>query len=581
MVYKESTWDLKDLVSNKKEIDTLLKKVEIQLKKIESYKAKFTSKISTTEFNKLIDELEKYDLMMSSIDQYSGLLFSEDTSNKEAIVLKNKLSQLGSEHSNRLLWFKLNFIKFSKADTDRLIKANDKADYSLRLMLLNKDHVLSDAEERIINIKDTNGIEKLDSIYTILSSSFMYEFEGKKITREEIVKYVRDADPVRRKKAYDALFEKYKEHENLFGEIYTAILSDMYQEDIKLRKYHSPISIRNKSNDIEDKTVEVLMKVARKNQHLFHSYFKLKAKELKMKKLRRYDLYAPITEKKEKIPFEECSEMVLDTFKEFSAEFYILAKSMFDRKHIHSIVQKGKRDGAFMSGVRPDIKPYVLLSYTKDWRNVSTLAHELGHAIHFMLSSKRNSIFHIHAALPIAETASIFSELLLIEKMKKEKPHLRKQLLFSQLDDAYATISRQLEFIAFEVKAHDLIQKESLSSDELNKVYLEMLKEHFGDSVDVPNCFESEWSYIPHIFQSPFYCYAYGFGNLLSFAVYAKYKQHGKEFGKKLIKMLEDGGSKSPKELVRELGFDINSEEFWQSGFNVVKDMIKELESLS
>lgn len=581
MVYKESVWDLRDLVSNKKDIDALLKKVENQLKKVESFKSKFNSKISTTEFNKLIDEIEKYDMMFSAIAQYASLWFAENTTNKEALSFKNRIKQIDAEHENRLLWFKLNFVKFPKQDTDRLIKANKKADYSLRLLVINKDHILSDIEERIINIKDTNGIGKVSSIYTLLTSNFTYEFNGKKITTEELLKYVRDSDPNNRKKAYDLLMQKYKEYETVFGEIYTAILSDMYQEDIKLRKYHSPISIRNKSNDIEDKAVEALMKVAKKNQYLFHSYFKLKAKELKMKKLRRYDIYAPITEIKEKIPFEQASNMVLDTFKEFSEEFYILAKSMFDRRHIHSIIQNGKKGGAFMSGIRPDIKPYVLLSYTNDARTVSTLAHELGHAIHYMLASKKYSIFHIHAALPICETASIFSELLLNEKLKKEKPKLKRQLLFAQLDDAYASISRQLHFTAFEIKVHDLVQKESLSSEELNKIYLEMLKENFGDSVDIPKCFESEWSYIPHIFQSPFYCYAYGFGNLLSFAVYAKYKKNGTEFGKKLIKMLEDGGSKSPKEQVKELGFDINSEEFWQSGFNVIKDMIKELESLS
>ena len=579
MVYKMSEWDLSDLVSDKKNLPKMLGRLEALIKKVEGYIKKFTKDISVKEFNNLIDALEEYDRLSGSLGQFAHLWFSEDTTNKEAIAFKNTMQNIGAEHSNRLLWFKLNFVKFPKKDCDRLIQSCKKADYDLKLLIKNKDFILSDAEEKIINIKDANGITKLKNIYDLLTASFVFDFRGEKFGQEELLNKVRNPDPAERKDAYEALFKKYKEYENILGEIYTAVISDWYNEEIKLRGYKTPIAVRNISNDIDDKAIETLMKVAKKNQKLFQRYFKLKAKEIGMKRLRRYDIYAPITRAKEKISYQEGTELVLNTFKDFSKDFYELADRTFKKKHIHSIIKNGKESGAYNYGVDPAIDPYILLTYTDDARSVSTLAHELGHGIHFMLAAKKNSIFHVHAALPIAETASVFSELLLIEKLKEKKPKLRKQLLFEQLDNAYATIGRQLNFIAFEMKIHDMA-KGNVSTEQIKKVYLDMLREHFGDSVEIPECFASEWSYISHIFDRPFYCYAYGFGNLLSFAAFAKYKEEGPRYVDKVVKMLSDGGSKSPRELVKELGFDINSEKFWEKGFEVVNDMIDELEKL-
>lgn len=577
MTYKPSEWDLTHLVSDRNKLDKHLEMLEKLLQKVEIYKTKFKPTISNKEFNNLIDDLEKYDKLAGTLSQYAHLWFSENTTNKEAIAFKNKIQNIRADHSNRMLWFDLDFIKFPKKDCDRLIKGNKKADYNLSLIIKNKDYILSDKEEKVINIKDANGIVKLKNIYDLLTGSFVFEFRGKKLSQEELLNYVRNSDPELRKDAYESLFKKYIEYENILGEIYSAVITDWFKEDVELRGYKSPISVRNKGNDIEDKAIDTLMKVYRKNLKLFHRYFKIKAKEIGMKKIRRYDIYAPITKIKEKISYEDGTEIVLNTFKEFSQDFYFLADKMFKEKHIHSLIQKGKASGAYNYGVNPEIDPYIMLTYVGDSRSVSTLAHEVGHGIHFMLAAKKNSIFHVHAALPIAETASVFSELLLIEKLKERKPQLRKQLLFEQLDNAYATIARQLHFVDFEIKAHGMARK-NVSVQDLNKEYYKMLKEHFGDSVEISECFASEWSYISHIFDRPFYCYAYGFGNLLSFAVYAKYKEEKNKYVNNVIKMLSDGGSKSPRELVKELGFNINSEEFWQKGFDVVKSMIDELE---
>ncbi len=579
MRYNLAAWNLKDLVQDRSKLPSLLKELERRLQKVERHKKFFKPSMATKWFATLIKDLESYDRLAGTLGQYAYLWFSEDTKNKQAITFRSQIQKIGAEHSNRLLWFRLEFVKFPKAEAARLIKATPQADYFLKMLLKEKDYVLSTKEEKIITIKDANGASKLDTIYNLLTSDFTYDFQGKKLTQGELVTQVRNPKAAIRKKAYDALFVPYKKFENILGEIYTATISDWYKENVEVRGYKTPITVRNKDNDIDDKAITTLMKVTEKNQKVFHQYFKLKAKSLGTKKLSRYDLYAPLKKTKEHIPYPDATELVLKTFKGFSSDFFELAKSMFTQKHIHSLVHKGKMGGAYNYGVDPAYKPYVLLTYTNDARSVSTLAHELGHAIHFMLSSKKNSIFHVGSALPIAETASIFSELLLAEALKKEKPALRKHLLFDQLDNAYASISRQLQFIAFEIKAHDA-SKDHVSTEWLHATYYKMLKQHFGPGVVVPESFKHEWSYIPHIFHTPFYCYAYGFGNLLSFAAYAQYKEQGPSYSKNIIRMLSDGGSKSPRELVKELGFDIASAQFWQKGFDVIKDMVKELKSL-
>ncbi|MDO8661321.1 MAG: M3 family metallopeptidase, partial [Candidatus Woesearchaeota archaeon] len=437
----------------------------------------------------------------------------------------------------------------------------------------------------IINLKEVNGSNALQTVYDILATGFTFPWDGSQVTQNELLAKVRDSSSTVRKKAYDTLFEVFKEQESVFGEIYRALVADWHSECIDLRKYKTPISVRNIGNDLSDAAVQVLLRVAQKNQTVFQEYFSLKAKLLGTKKFSRYDLYAPIvssasseesgSKTKETIPYQEACEIVLETFKDFSPVFNSLAQSMFDEGHIHSVVSRGKNQGAFCSSSVPSVKPFVLLNYVGDERSVSTLAHELGHAIHFMLAAKEHSVFHAHSCLPLAETASIFSELLLVDKLKKLKPKLARSLIFQELDNAYASIGRQIEFVAFEQEAHELIKNHG-STNDLRELYLKRLRAHFGSECDVPKCFESEWSYISHIFHTPFYCYAYGFGNLLACSVFAQYKKQGDRVADKFIALLSAGGSSSPSEIVKLMGFDIASESFWQQGFGVLKELLEE-----
>jgi oligoendopeptidase F len=293
-------------------------------------------------------------------------------------------------------------------------------------------------------------------------------------------------------------------------------------------------------------------------------------------------LYAPAAAKiKEKnYAYGKSVRLVLESLHKFSPTLSQYAKNVFDEDHVDSIIRPGKRDGAFCSTLAPSITPFVLLNYAGKSRDVFTLAHELGHAIHSQ-AAKDRSILVQDAPLPLAETASTFSELLLYDNLAdKTSDDEKKTMLSEKLDDLYATIMRQSYFTVFEIKAHEQIANGTIV-DDISKTYLASLKEQFGNSVSVSEDFAIEWSGIPHFYHSPFYCYAYSFGNLLSLSLFQRYKKEGEEFVSSYIQILAAGGSKKPEALLSEYGFDISSAKFWQDGFDYVREQVNVLSSLT
>ena len=257
-----------------------------------------------------------------------------------------------------------------------------------------------------------------------------------------------------------------------------------------------------------------------------------------------------------------------------------LAQRMFDEDRLDSEVRKGKRGGAFCATIVPEMTPWVLLNYQSRAEDVATMAHELGHAIHSMLASE-HSLFTFHASLPLAETASTFGEMMLIDRLLEDEDDadVRRDLLFKQMDDAYATIMRQAFFALFERQAHDLIHQ-GASVDELAEAYLENLKTQFGDAVEVNGEYRWEWVSIPHIYQVPFYVYAYAFGQLLVLSLYQQFKAEGESFKPRYLKILTAGGSESPAAILSEAGIDITRAEFWQGGFDVLANLVEQLEAI-
>ncbi|MDP2778611.1 MAG: M3 family metallopeptidase, partial [Anaerolineales bacterium] len=257
-----------------------------------------------------------------------------------------------------------------------------------------------------------------------------------------------------------------------------------------------------------------------------------------------------------------------------------LAKRVFDENRMDSEIRKGKRSGAFCWSVLPEMTPWVLVNYQGTAREVATLAHELGHAIHSMLASHHNT-FTFQSSLPLAETASTFAEMVLIDKLLSEEQDesVRRDILFKQMDDSYATIMRQSYIALFEKQAHEMVQRNA-SVDELSAAYLENLREQFGDSVDLSDEFKWEWVGIPHIYHTPFYVYAYAFGQLLVLALYQQFKAQGESFKPKYLKILSAGGSEAPEKILSEAGINIRDPKFWQGGFDVLEKLVGELEKL-
>jgi oligoendopeptidase F len=362
--------------------------------------------------------------------------------------------------------------------------------------------------------------------------------------------------------------------------MYQTRARDWHNENVSLRKFSSAMSVRNLVNDIPDEAVEALLEVTRKNSKIFHRFFKLKAKLLGVDKLRRYDIYAPVAKSDKKFDYNDATKMVFDSFNDFDPKIADMARRVFDQEHVDSEVRKGKRDGAFCWSVLPDMTPYVLLNYQGRARDVATMAHELGHAIHSMLASHHNT-FTFHSSLPLAETASTFGEMMLTDKLLAEEKDegVRRDILFKQMDDAFATILRQVYFALFERDAHKKIQQNA-SVDDLSALYMENLKEQFGDAVEISDEFKWEWVSIPHIYHTPFYVYAYAFGQLLVFSLYKQFKAEGDSFKPKYLKILSAGGSEAPAKILEEAGIDIRSAEFWQGGFDVLNGMVDELEKL-
>jgi oligoendopeptidase F len=505
------------------------------------------------------------------------------------------MEKLASDIGNRMLFFDLWFKKqVDDGNARRLIDAVPQVyqEY-LRHKRLVARYALSEPEEKIISTLEVTGTRALVKIYDKMTSAFEFTMKlkrGRKIVKkkfdnkEKLVSLVRSPDGNAREAAYKSLLEVYKKNGGVLGEIYQNVVVQWRDEAISMRGYKAPISVRNIANNLDDATVDALFAACRKNSVIFQDYFREKAKMLGMKKLRRYDLYAPISNKvsdSKKFTYGKAAQSVLETFGDFDTQFRRLAERVFAERHVDSEIRKAKRGGAFCYTVVPKMTPYVLLNFDGLTRDVSTLAHEFGHAIHSMLASEMPIIVS-HAPLPLAETASVFAEMLLNEKLaKKMSDRERRILLAEKIDDMYATIIRQAYFTLFEVDAHRAIGESNSTIDTVAKIYMDNLNEQFGTSIATTPDFQWEWVYIPHFYHTPFYTYAYSFGNLLVLSLYRQYKLEGRPFVPKYVKVLSAGGSRKPEKLLMEAGIDISREEFWQQGFDYAQEMIQQLKSLA
>ncbi len=584
--YTQTRWSLADLFPSPDgpEINAAFKSMEEQVVELEKEREFLNTNISPEHFMQIILKEENLTKLGYRLFGFAELWFTEDTQNQAAQTLIARIDQLMAEYTNRTLFFNLWWKSLDDAAANRLMDTAGDYRYWLEEMRHFKPHTLTEAEEKIINIKDVTGLNAINMLYDSITNRYTFKIEVdgevKEMTRGELMVYARHHDADLRAKAYQELYRVYGQDGPILGQMYQSIVRNWSNEQVNLRHFSSPIASRNLVNDIPDEVVDTLLSVSQENAVVFQRFFKLKARWLGVEKLRRYDVYAPVEKSDKLFAYEDAAPFVFQSFRDFDPRMAELAERVFTEKHLDSEVRKGKRSGAFCSTINPELTPWVMLNYQGRSDDVATMAHELGHAIHSMLASHHTQ-FTQHACLPLAETASTFGEMMLVDKLlsQEKDESVRRDLIFRQVDDAYATILRQAYFAMYERKAHAMVVNNA-SVDELAAAYMENLKEQFGDSVEIGEEFKWEWVSIPHIYNVPFYVYAYSFGQLLVLSLYKQFKAEGESFKPRYLKILSAGGSEAPEKVLKDAGIDFRQRSFWQGGYDVIKDLVIQLEKL-
>ena len=577
-------WNLKHLVKDPvRQLDQLLADLEAKVVQIEAARPRLSPSMPGHDLLALLNLSEAIAQVSSRLGAYAYLWFSENTKHAEARSFKTRVEERLTGLNNRLLFLELWWQSVDETNAARLMADAGDLRYHLETIRRFKPHTLSEPEEKIINVKNVTGRSAVHTLYDVVTNGFSFTLivDGKKKTmnREGLMAYVRSQKASVRQAAYQELYRVFSGQRDLLGEIYKTLVNDWKSENLSLRHFSSPIATRNLGNDVPDQAVDVLLSVCAKNADIFQTYFTLKAKICKIASMSRYHIYAPHRTEAKKYKYADAAAMVLDAYRGFSPRLADLAEQVFRDRHIDGPTRPGKLGGAYCYSVVPGLTPYVMLNYTGEARDIATMAHELGHAVHGMMA-KDHSVFTFHSTLPLAETASVFGERILSDALMSQERNkaVRQGLLLSQLDDIYATVLRQAYFVRFEKLAHRMVA-EGATADQLAKAYSGELRQQFGKAVKVPDEFQWEWLTIPHIFASPFYCYAYSFGNLLVLALYRMYKAQGAAFVPQYLDLLATGGSQPPRDILSKVGVDMTSEPFWQSGFDTIRELVEQLET--
>jgi len=579
-------WNLSDLFNGLTDpkIETTLDAAE---KKVEAFVQNYRGKLADLSAAELLQAFKDEESLISplyQLSQFAHLNTAADTADETAKALEARVDEALSKISNQMVFFNLELAAMSDADFAKFDGAPELEDYKYPVYQTRKNakYNLSEKEEQILILKSLTSSRANQKLYDELTSSFQFEFEldgeMQPMNGSQLRSLRMHPDKDVRRRAMQVFFERYADNKLVITHLYNTIVKDFGLEQ-NLRGYKTPISIMNTHNDLEEEAVQALIDVTTESYRLVQRYYKIKANLLGLDDMTLADIYAPLPQSPKGYNFDDAKALVLDAFGSFDAEFQSFAKAIFDENRVDAPVTPTKRGGAFCSSSTPDLKPYVLLNFTGKLRDVSTMAHELGHAIHAMLGRNLN-LSTFHAILPLAETASVFSEMVLTDYfLKRETDTAVKQaLLTNKLEDIFATSHRQNMFSRFEMAAHDRINGGLQSSSDLCELYRSELKNMFGDAVNLTDEYSWEWSSIPHIFQVPFYVYAYNFGNLLVLALYQQYLEEGDAFIPKYKKFLSMGSSAKPTEIAALVGADISNPEFWRKSLKYIEHLIDELE---
>ena len=583
-------WDLSDLYAGADDpsIDADLDRALDQARGFaERYRDKVAS-LDAAELATAIDSLEALQERPTAAGTYAGLLFAADTANPAHGALLQKVQERTSEIRNTLVFFELEWVAVDDERSRSLLSEPvlTRRRHLLESMRRYRPHLLSEPEERILEETANTGERAFSRLFDEIlgSARFQVELDGVRteLGEEEVLSLLYEADREKRRSGARALSAGLREHSRTLAFIFNTLVQDKAVRD-RLRRYRDPIDSRNLANEIDGASVRALLDACERGHPLVHRYYRLKARLLGIEQLEDYDRYAPVGEAAGTRSFEEAKRIVLDAYGDFAPAMAEIAGRFFDESWIDAELRPGKRGGAFSASTVPTIHPYVLLNYTGNLRDVMTVAHELGHGVHQYLARERG-LFEQDTPLTTAETASVFGEMLVFRRLMQEErsAKVRLALLGGKLEDTFATVFRQVAMTRFEEKLHSARRGEGeLPIPRINELWMEANRPMLGDAVHLTDDYAWWWLYIPHFVHSPFYCYAYAFGELLVLALLGRYDEEGAAFVPRYLDLLRAGGSDTPPALLEQVGLDITDPTFWDGGLALIENLLEEAEGLA
>ena len=543
------------------------------------------AKGSKTGLGQCLREYEALEELIGRIVSYAALVYAGNTTDPQRAKLYGDIQQQMTDASAHLLFFALELNLVDDALIGAALDANPDFGHYRPWVLdlrMDKPYQLEDRVEQLFHEKSITGRGAWNRLFDETMADLRFEIEGEHLTLEPALNRLQDADPETRRLAADALAVTFKKNVRVFTLITNTLSKDKEISD-RWRGFQDIANSRHLANRVERSVVDALAAAVREAYpRLSHRYYAMKAKWLGMEALNHWDRNAPLPETPQAtIGWDEARDTVLSAYRRFSPEMADIARRFFDRNWIDAPVRPGKAPGAFAHPTVPSAHPYVLLNYMGKPRDVMTLAHELGHGVHQVLAGGQGALM-ASTPLTLAETASVFGEMLTFRSLldRTTDRRERKAMLAQKAEDMINTVVRQIAFYEFERKVHTERKNGELTADQLGQFWLEVQAESLGPAIKLREGYEVFWSYVPHFIHSPFYVYAYAFGDCLVNSLYAVYQNAERGFQEKYFEMLKAGGTKHHSELLKPFGLDASDPAFWQIGLGVIADLIDELEAL-
>lgn len=567
-------WKLEQIFASETACDEFAEHLSKSISEFkQNYKGNLAT-LSTKDFGVCIQKYEDLNEQIAKVGAYSYLKFARDTRLGAQLA---KFERICSKLEEKILFFAIEFNELDRKVQSEFMAATPKFRYFLEQIQLRKTHQLSLLEERVLLLCSNTGANAFSRLFDESLARLKFNFRGENLSEEKLLTKLSDTDRSIRKDAANALSEGLEANSHLLTYIYNIIRADL-RNDCELRGYKNAEDFRHLDNQITKKSVDALIFAAENSFNLVEKFYEKKRQILGLEELYDYDRYAPLGDDKN-YSFDEAKKIVLDAYCEFSPEFKRIAEFGLQNNWCDAMSTDFKESGAFSHSATSDIHPFVLLNFTGKRRDIYTMAHEFGHAIHQFLSYKVGFL-NSQTPLTTAETASVFCEMLVFEKIKNSaSKDERRAILANKIEDIFATLYRQINFTTFERKIH--AEKGELSAEEIGEIWLKESRKMFGKSLALNEYYRFWWSYIPHFFHTPFYCYSYGYAQLLVLALYGLYKSEKlPNFVQIYTNFLSLGGSKNPKDMVAAFGLDIESTEFWQIGINEIKKLVDEFDKI-